>query len=74
MKLHLVTLEVEHTAKGLAKACQAHAQGWPVPCAVGPFLVCPFKAKKECEDVTARDWEAITRIKELPEVWIDEDD
>ena len=61
MKTYLVTLEVGATAKQLAKACRNHADGWPFKCTIGKFFGCPFRAIKECRNVSEVDWEAVTK-------------
>lgn len=61
----LVTLEACHTAEGLAKSCQRHAEGWPNPCTVGLYFDCPFETNFRCQWVKTSDWEAV--MKDVPE-------
>ena len=61
MRVYLVTLEVGATAKRLAEACRNYANGWPFKCTVGQHFGCPFRAKKECRNVSEVDWETVTK-------------
>ena len=63
MKTLTVTLDPSLSAKDLAHACRSYHAVWNNRCPMGVFFNCPLQ--KPCEDVTAKDWEAV--MKDVPE-------
>ena len=68
MKTLTATLDPSLSAKDLARVCQIYHKEGHNLCPMGWFFKCPLRQQKPCEDVTAKDWEAIMQDENVLEV------